>query len=925
MIPLRKAVLLGSAAFLLVACGEKTDHESLEDVRQRLVKGEYAAATIGAKAFLLRSPDSAAARLLLGEALLKQGDARAALIELDKARAGEVDVEALAPIHARALLMNGKAVEAIKAYEGLVLKANPAMADLRLALAYAYVTAGRPDDGLKALQEVMSLAPDHSGGLLMKAKVASARRQYDEALALAQKSMRSNRENGEAHRLRADILLSVRGDLDQALKELELAIADQRHEVAARMTLVGLLVDRGRAEDAKRQMEAFKKAHPKHVASVYTETYFALQMGQLEAAKNLSDRMLREFGENAYSLQLAGTVDLRRKDLNSAAAKIKKAIGLTDAPGARLLLADVYLAMGDGPRALVALQPMLGAGSPLAGVLSRAGHAHLLMGEPAKAEAAYQEAARLKPDDNEIATVLALRALAAGHAERGFSELNAIADRDKGTAADLALVSVHLRRRQFDETLAAIDRLRKKQPLSAMPVHLRGEVLKQKGDRAAAKAAYEAALQLDPGYFASISALALLDIEVRDLESARTRLEAAIKHSPREPGAHLLQLQVLALQKASKATRDRAMAYALQTNPTDAAIRLAHIESFVAENDVPGAVQAAQSAAAALPDSPSVVDALGLAYLRTRDFRLAASTFERLATLLPNSPLPQLRLAELHERQGDSAAQRKALARAFELDPAGAEVHRRLLSLVGARKSEADFVVGLARAAQKRGSALTAASVLEGDVEVIRKRYDAALPPFRAALKRAESDAAIAGRVYHALLAQGKGAEANAFAEARLQARPQDHAFVELLGQAAFHRSDGVAAERWFRRLAKMQPNSGLAHNNLAMVLAARGQAEAVPAAERALQLLPDHPGVLDTYARALASQQRMPEAIEALKKAVSVSGGNPAFRLGLAELYVKARNKGGASAELDALEALGESFPQQAGVARLKKQLQAL
>ena len=47
--------------------------------------------------------------------------------------------------------------------------------------------------------------------------------------------------------------------------------------------------------------------------------------------------------------------------------------------------------------------------------------------------------------------------------------------------ADYALVMTHLRAREYDKAMAAVDRLEKKQPDSALAANLRGSVLAAKG------------------------------------------------------------------------------------------------------------------------------------------------------------------------------------------------------------------------------------------------------------------------------------------------------------------------------------------------------------------------------------------------------------------------------------------------------------
>ena len=100
----------------------------------------------------------------------------------------------------------------------------------------------------------------------------------------------------------------------------------------------------------------------------------------------------------------------------------------------------------------------------------------------------------------------------------------------------------------------------------------------------------------------------------------------------------------------------KAVAEAVRVNRSDPATRLLQVEWLMQAKDFRGALSAAQAAQAQFPDNPAIIDALGRAYLSTRDMTLAASTFEALRSAMPRSALPHLRLAELHQRQRFSAA-----------------------------------------------------------------------------------------------------------------------------------------------------------------------------------------------------------------------------------------------------------------------------
>jgi Flp pilus assembly protein TadD len=113
-----------------------------------------------------------------------------------------------------------------------------------------------------------------------------------------------------------------------------------------------------------------------------------------------------------------------------------------------------------------------------------------------------------------------------------------------------------------------------------------------------------------------------------------------------------------------------------------------------------------------------------------------------------------------------------------------------------------------------------------------------------------------------------------------------------------------------------------LALNNLAAILARRGDAGAVEMAQRAADLAPDTVDVIDTLAMALASQKQYDKAMTEQKRALQIDPENNGLRLNLARIALQSGDKELARKEIDRLQALGTAFPRQGEVTKLKSSL---
>jgi predicted Zn-dependent protease len=110
--------------------------------------------------------------------------------------------------------------------------------------------------------------------------------------------------------------------------------------------------------------------------------------------------------------------------------------------------------------------------------------------------------------------------------------------------------------------------------------------------------------------------------------------------------------------------------------------------------------------------------------------------------------------------------------------------------------------------------------------------------------------------------------------------------------------------------------------NNLAWNLDQSKDPKAIEYAERAYKLAPEQPAVMDTLGVMLVEKGDGARGLELLKKASSKAPQNGMIRLNLAKALVKTGNKDEARKELDELTKLGEKFPAQAEVEKLRQSL---
>ena len=180
----------------------------------------------------------------------------------------------------------------------------------------------------------------------------------------------------------------------------------------------------------------------------------------------------------------------------------------------------------------------------------------------------------MDPDDAVKRTALAIARLATGQTAIAFDELRDVAGSDSGTTADLALITAHLSRKEFDKALAAIDKLEAKQPGKPLAANLRGRVQLAQQDGGAARKSFEKALAIDSSNFAASASLAELDMADKKPANAKKRFENLLARNPKDGQALMSLAQLASLSGAEKDEVSKLLSKAMEANPQDAAPRL---------------------------------------------------------------------------------------------------------------------------------------------------------------------------------------------------------------------------------------------------------------------------------------------------------------------------------------------------------------
>ncbi|MBS0467016.1 MAG: PEP-CTERM system TPR-repeat protein PrsT, partial [Proteobacteria bacterium] len=776
-------------ALLLSACSGDNPDALVASAQDYLNRQDAPAAIIQLKNALKAKPDLVKARLMLGQALLATGDAQGAETELKKAQDLGAPADEIVPLLVHALLQTGQYAKVTSDYAGKQLSSAEAQANLKTSVAIAWLRQGKPDNARDSLNEALKIKSDYAPAQLELARTSAMTGDLDGALAGLDKVPRDSVSAAEAFKLRGDLLLHGKRDMNAALAAYEESVKIRPSYKDGQAAVIELLIVQGKLDDAEKALQQLVKEASGKPMTLYLEALLAFTKKDYKTAQEKTQNLLRQAPESYRGLELAGMTELQLGANVQAEAMLSKALQIN--PGlamARRGLVTAYMRLGRLDSAMPLLPSDTQTGNVDPAMLSLAGQVYMLRGDVERAQRYFARAASLDPKDPAKRTTLALSHLAAGQGDSAIGELQSIAASDQGVVADMALINALLQQGKTDQALKAIDALQKKRPSDVLPPFLRGRALLQKRDVAGARKAMEQALQIDANYFPATGILAVLDNAEKRPDAARARLEAAIKAQPGNIQAYQALLELRAANGADKAELAGILRKAVDAAPSNPVPRVMLVEHYLRSSEPKEALSAAQNAVTALPDNVQLLDVQGRAQAANGEHNQAQASFNRMAALQPQSPQPYLRMSTAYLMAGDQAAAADKLRKALELDPSLLEAQQGLTSLAMAAKKP-DEALAIVHQVQKQRPKEAVGYLLEGEIEAAGKNWDKSIAAFRTGLKQTDSPE-LAVRLYAALQGAGKKPDAERWAADWTRAHPKDATFPFYLGNQSLARNE---------------------------------------------------------------------------------------------------------------------------------------
>jgi len=908
--------LLMLAALALAGCGKDNPTGLVASAKSYLAKHEYDAGIIQLKSALQIAPDNAEARMLYGKALLDTGRPAAAETEIRKAIDLKYSPDETDPLLARALVEQGAYAKTVAELANRKLGDAKAQAGLQTEMATAYLALGETSKANEAVTAALAVVPGDPRALTVQARLAAQGNDLPQALKLIDAALAAAPDNAGALVIKAGFE-NAQGRRDEAIKTLERAVAVSGGSLGARYALTSLLAESGQLDKAAAQVEAMKKLSPLEFRTLYADALISYARGDVKHARDMIQQVLSVNPDNLQSIYLSGLIDMRLGLFASAEESLRKVVARTPGePSPLRAIAALYLRTGRTVQGVEALEGALRSAPDNPALLRAAGEANLAAGNPAKAADYYERASALDKGDMASKVRLAQVKYAAGESGQAFKELESLSGADQSQyQADLALIAAHLRRGEFEQALAAVAVLEKKQPNNPLTYNVKGAAYAGMHDNKNARASFEKALEVQPGYFAAARNLALLDVQEQKSEDARKRYEAMLAKDPKNEQLLLGLSELLVISGHSPEEVTATIRRAIAAAPRSTRPYLALINYFGNLRDGKAALDAAKDAQRAFPDDTQILEAVGAAQRAAGQIDEAIATFQRLVQLQPQNVSALMRLADAQVAQKDYRAGIATLRRVIEVDP---QQGRALLALakVFVISGHPEDAIAEARKLQKDYPKRSMGYALEGEVLAAQGKWPQAAAAYRDAMSR-EATPMLALRRYETLQKVG-AADASAFAAQWAKDHPTDITLLSYLGQQGIARKDYRGAIANYQAAMKLDPDNTVILNNLAWVLAETGDPKAREYAAAAYRQAPFNPNVIDTLGWAELQSGDAQKGVELLRAASNLAPANTSIRLHLAKGLIKTGDRAGAKKTLEPLSKLDAASPARAEADKL-------
>jgi len=883
--------LLLAALSPLGGCDRKlTSLEHVAKAKDYMEKGENRPAFIELSNALQKDPKMVEGRWLLAKVALNMGEGARAEKEIKKATELGLGRASAQAILVKAILMQGDLDRALT--ESAVVIPDISKTDQAAILGLrgqALIAKGQFDLAQTALEQALRIKPDSVPALIGMTALNAYQRHYSAARPWVEKALKADASSADAW--------SALGDLDMA--EGRIAEAEKAYDSAIKHRATPYLEQAKRAQvriqlkkfpeaasDIKALQEAGLKNNP-YVNYIAGLNYFAQKQYQ-EAATAFQASSAAEPNFLPNKLYLA-TTQLMLGNTEQALALAQQIFAAAPrSKAAKNLLGRILVSRAEYDSAKDILQKGLAKAPDDPQALAMMANVAMLEGDAAKGLEYAKRLAAIEPDSKQAQDMLLAAKLMAGEAlDQTISEAGKrAAGADDAYTQELMLALAAFRDSKLKEALDRAKALNARYPKKVDALKLMAACYLATAQWDQGKTELEQVLKLEPNEPSATRNLAKVEAIQGNFPRVKALLQPLLKTQPADTEAVLL-LAVAETRLGNSAAAIDVLGQASKSKPEDLILRTSFAQAELQANHPARVLDITHGLAEAqYRKQPALLELRGKALLLTGDRAAAASTFETLTKIAPNSSPGYFYYANALASQGDASRARKALEQAIKLNP----------RYLPARIGEIKMLVQVNQLEQAKKALVKLRQDFGDRVEVLGIEgwfalgtHDAATAEQKlTAAFKAKPEAEVLLLMTRAQWAQKKQEIAIKTMRDWLTTHPGDVAVALQLAGGYLDVGKEADAANTYEQVIKTNPNHVLALNNLAWLKRDKAPKQAMDYAKQAYQLAPKNPLVLDTLGMLTLRGGDVSGASSLLRDAASRSPADPQIQVHLATVLIQ-------------------------------------
>lgn len=831
----------------------KESQTYMEQAQRFLDQGELRAARIELLNAIKANPDNLEARLALADLYIRLGQGIAAQAEIEAARQAGVSTDETRVTMGEAFILQGLYDEAL---EEVDLEMTPEADQAEAYRIRGRALAGRGDheEAEQAFVEAEQLdgdAPkvkvDLARALFRKGQLAEAFAKVDAALELDPNNIAALLFKGETVRLTQSLEMAL--PYFQRVLELEPGNATAKLERAA------TLLDLQREDEARRDIDDVYNIYPEHPLAHYLSAVLRARGGDFEGARELMNRTRGVLDNYIPAIQFKGLIAYELGDLEQATQHLLRVLrALPNNNAARRVYGAALLRKGEPKLAVDALQPLIDQGLSDTPLLTLMGMAHGRSGNYEAAMTYFENAVAQSPDQSTLRTQLAVSRLAVGDPAEAERDLEGLLELEPdSTNALIMLGLIELREKRYDEALESARKIIDLQPDLALAHNMLGAGHLGLGRINDARDAFTTAVEKNPNYKEARRNLAQLDIADGRLDDARRHYLRILEDDRQD----VKTLQSLANLSDLQDKPEEALAWAERAAVADPTLlnpQVQFIDRLLKANQLERALNESINLTNDFPSQTLPFEVLGRVQIAAGNPDRAVTAFREFVKLTPDEVKGYRLLAAAYVENEDLDAARATLRQALDLRQ---EIEEVLFGLVQIEVREKRYERALRYAERLREEVPDKALgvITMGDLYMGMGDFSRAVRSYEEALA-AEATQANVLRLAGAHTANGDTAQSEATMRAWLAENPIDQTVHLALATHLLNTGDLERAMVEHENIVSRFNESALILNNLAWIYQQLDHEKMEATAERAYELDPESPQVLDTLGWILVAEE---------------------------------------------------------------------